>query len=241
MASQDGRFIRPPTLTATVADHIRESIVCGRLIPGSPLHEIDLSKAFGISRGTTREALRQLQDENLVEIIPHHGAFVTKLSPQRAWETYTLRAQLEPYAVRLAMERKAFRPQDLEELDALVRRLGDLAPGGDPFDIITTDMEFHRVMCERSDHILVLDMLRSLRFQTRLFILNTILYHSDLEQDELTHREILNTIRAGDPIRAEISVHEHIMNAGANLVKSMESNAASADVGTGPKTSQNAT
>jgi len=202
---------------------------------------MDLSKAFGISRGTTREALRQLQDENLVEIVPHHGAFVTTLSPQRAWEIYTLRAQLEPYAVRLAMDRQAFRPQDLEDLDALVRRLGDLAREGDPFAVITTDMEFHRVMCERSDHTLVLDMLRSLRFQTRLFILNTILYHSDLEQNDLTHREILNRIRTGDPLRAETGVHEHIMNAGANLVRSMEAHAESADALTPPAGPRNAT
>jgi len=222
MASRSGRFVRPLTLTATVADHIRESIVRGQLAPGAPLHEVDLCNSLGISRGTVREALRQLQDENLVEIVPHQGACVTTLSPKRAWEIYTLRAQLEPYAVRLAMERKAYRPQDLEELDLLVRRLGELERQGDPFDVVSADMEFHRVMCERSEHELVLDTLRSLRFQTRLFILNTLLYHSDLEQDERTHRTILDRISAGDPVRAEASVHEHIINAGTYLVQSME-------------------
>ncbi|WP_410965018.1 FCD domain-containing protein, partial [Salmonella sp. SAL04286] len=88
---------------------------------------------------------------------------------------YTLRAQLEPYAVRLAMERRAYRPQDLDELETLVRRLGQLERKGDLSEIVTTDMEFHRVMCERSDHGLVIDVLRGLRFQTRLFILHTIL------------------------------------------------------------------
>src|ERR1700730_11406682 len=129
-------FVRPPTLTATVVDHIRESIVRGQLAPGAPLHEIDLSKSLGISRGTVREALRHLHDENLVEIIPHQGAFVTELSAKRAREVYTLRAQLEPYAVRLAMERKAYREQDLEELDGLVRRLGALERKGGLFEII---------------------------------------------------------------------------------------------------------
>lgn len=228
MMSRAGRFVRPPTLTATVTDHIRESIVRGQLAPGSPLHEVDLCTSLGISRGTVREALRQLQDENLVEIVPHQGACVTTLSPKRAWEIYTLRAQLEPYAVRLAMERKAYRPQDLEELDLLVRRLGELERQGDPFDVVSADMEFHRVMCERSEHALVLDMLRSLRFQTRLFILNTLLYHSDLEQDERTHRTILDRICAGDPVRAEASVHEHIINAGTYLARSMEAHGSAA-------------
>lgn len=227
------QFVRPPTLTATVADHIREAIVRGQLVPGAPLHEVELSKSLGISRGTVREALRLLLDENLVEIIPHQGAFVTQLSAKRAREIYTLRAQLEPYAVRLAMERQAYRQPDLDELDALVRRLGDLERKGDLFEIITTDMEFHRVMCERSDHALVMDVLRSLRFQTRLFILNTILYHSDLELDELTHRAILVAISAGDPARAEESVRRHIIDAGTYLLRSMEAHARSAGVAAG--------
>jgi len=219
-------FVRPPTLTATVADHIREAIVRGQLAPGAPLHEVELSKSLGISRGTVREALRHLNDENLVEIVPHQGAFVTELSAKRAQEIYTLRAQLEPYAVRLAMERRAYRPQDLDELETLVRRLGQLERKGDLSEIVTTDMEFHRVMCERSDHGLVIDVLRSLRFQTRLFILHTILYHSDLELDELTHRAILVAISSNDPARAEESVRKHIIDAGTYLLRSMEAHAA---------------
>jgi len=131
------------------------------------------------------------------------------------------------------MERGAYRQQDLDELDTLVRRLGGLERKGDLFEIITTDMEFHRVMCERSDHALVMDVLRSLRFQTRLFILNTILYHSDLELDELTHRAILVAIAAGDPARAEESVRKHIIDAGTYLLRSMEAYARSAGAGAG--------
>jgi len=120
------------------------------------------------------------------------------------------------------MERKAYRRKDLDGLNALVRRLGDLEQQGDLFEIITTDMEFHRVMCERSEHTLVIDMLRGLRFLTRLFILNTMLYRSDRERDELTHRSILNAISAGDPMRAEACVHRHIIDAGTYLIRKME-------------------
>jgi len=215
-------FVRPPTLTATVVDHIRAAIVQGQFAPGAPLHEVDLCNLLGVSRGTVREALRQLRDENLVEIVPQRGACVTTLSPRRAWEIYTLRAQLEPYAVRLAIEREAYREQDLEELDALVVRLGALGSAGDPIAVVSTDMEFHRVLCERSEHALLIDALRRLRFQTRLFILNTLLYHSDREQDDRTHRVILDMVRAGQPAPAEACVREHIINAGTYLVHLME-------------------
>jgi DNA-binding GntR family transcriptional regulator len=217
-------FQRPHTLATTVADHIREEIFRGRLLPGAPLHEVEISKTLHISRGTVREALRSLQEGSLVEIVPRQGAFVTRLGPRRAKEIYTLRALLEPYAVRLAMERGAYRPGDLDELDALVRRLGALEQNDqrDVFEIVLADMEFHRVMCARSGHGALIDVLQDLQVQTRLFILHTMLYHSDIEKDEHTHRAILDAIRSGIPARAEEMVRTHITNAGSFLVARIE-------------------
>jgi DNA-binding GntR family transcriptional regulator len=196
------------------------------MAPGLPLHEVELSTALKVSRGTVREALRLLHDEDLVDILPHQGASVMTLSPRKAWEIYTLRAQLEPYAVRLALENQAYTLQDLEELDALVGRLGE--HDGDPFDSISADMEFHRVMCERGGHGVLMDMLGSLRSQTRLFILNTMIYHSDTIQDEVMHRTILDALREGDPRHAEEVVRNHIIDTGTALVQRLEGQARSA-------------
>jgi DNA-binding GntR family transcriptional regulator len=226
MTSDTSRFVRPPTLTATVANHIREAIARGERRPGSPLHEAELSAALKVSRGTVREALRLLHDESVVDILPHQGAFVMQLSARKAWEIYTLRAQLEPYAVRLALERRAYTADDLEDLDGLVRRMGDL--GGDPFERIAADMEFHRVMCERGGHGALMEMLRSLQSQTRLFILNTMIYQSDPEQDETAHRAILDALREGDATRTEEVVRDHITETGTALVRRLEEQEAAA-------------
>jgi len=218
------KFQRPHTLATTVADHIREEIFRGRLLPGAPLHEVEISKTLQISRGTVREALRSLQEGSLVDIIPHQGAFVKRLGPRRAREIYTLRALLEPYAVRLAMEANAYRVTDLDELDALAGRLGSLeqTEQKDMFDIVLADMEFHRVMCARSDHGVLIEVLQNLQIQTRFFILHTMLYQSDIEKDEQTHRAILDAIRSRMPSRAEAMVRSHIMNAGTFLVARIE-------------------
>ena len=99
---------------------------------------------MGVSRGTAREALRLLHQEGaLVEIIPHRGAFVIKLTVERAREIYTLRALLEPYAVRVAMENKAYTEEDLWELQQLVQRLGELENERNDPALVKTDMEFH--------------------------------------------------------------------------------------------------
>jgi len=217
------RLHRPPTLTAATAQNIQEAILRGDFAPGDPLHEADLSESLGVSRGTVREALRLLHQEGaLVEIIPHRGAFVIKLSVERAREIYTLRALLEPYAVRVAMENRAYTASDLAQLEALVLRLMELENERNDPALVKTDMEFHHVATRACKHQLLLEMVGKLQSQTRVLIFNTKRYRSDNVPDSVTHRAILEGIRSGDPLAAEEIVRRHIIDAGSSLVKRME-------------------
>ena len=216
------QIVRPPTLTAVVVDAIRGAIFRGDLQPGEPLREVELSQSLDVSRGTVREALRMLHKERLIEIKPHRGAFVRKLSPRTAAEIDTLRALVEPYAVRVALENRAYSEQDLEALAALARRVDELYEKGDMIETIKADVAFHRLICERSDHQLlvrVLDNIQSLMMQ---FMLNTRLYRSDEVSDEHSHRAIVEAIRQGDPVFAEKILREHIQEARTLLLGRME-------------------
>jgi DNA-binding GntR family transcriptional regulator len=175
-----------------------------------------------VSRGTLREAIRQLYDEGLVEILPHRGAFVARLSRERAKEIYTLRALLEPYAVRVTAEMKGFDPHDLDELDALVDHWGELEKEDDIYGILEAEIEFHRKICQRSGHRLLLGVLDNLVSQTQLFILHTKLYQTDLVPDKVSHRAILDAIRSGDPASIEDAVRQHIVEAGDRLISRLE-------------------
>jgi DNA-binding GntR family transcriptional regulator len=217
------RLHRPPTLTAATAQNIQEAILRGYFAPGDPLREADLSESLGVSRGTVREALRLLHQEGaLVEIIPHRGAFVIKLSVERAREIYTLRALLEPYAVRIAMENRAYTPADLDQLEALVLQLMELENERNDPALVKTDMEFHHVATRACNHQLLLEMVGKLQSQTRVLIFNTKRYRSDKVPDSVTHRAILEGIRSGDPLAAEEIVRRHIIDAGSSLVRRME-------------------
>lgn len=213
---------RPPTLTAVVADTIRDSIFRGDLRQGQPLREVELSEALNVSRGTVREALRLLQEEKLVEIIPHRGAFVTELSPRTVREVYTLRGLLEPYAVRVALEKGAYTDEDLETLAALVWRMGELEQKGDVLGISKADLDFHYLMCKRSDHLLLLELFKSLQSLARLCMLNIKTYSADLPSDELHHRQILDAIQLGDPAHAAEIVRGHINESKEALLAAME-------------------
>jgi DNA-binding GntR family transcriptional regulator len=216
------QIVRPPTLVAAAAEHIRQEIIRGNLLPGTPLHEVELSTTLDISRGSLREALRLLQQEGLVEVIPYRGAFVARLTPKKVKEIYTLRTLLEPYAVRLCVENKVFNNEDYEEMENLVERLGEFEKSGDDAEAIQVDMRFHELICQGCQHSLLMEVLTNLQSLTLMLILNTKLYHSDITPDDVSHQAILDSIMSGDPEQVEQVVREHILDAGSSLVKRMQ-------------------
>jgi DNA-binding GntR family transcriptional regulator len=133
-----------------------------------------------------------------------------------------MRALLEAYAVRMAMEANAFTEEDFQEMRNLIKQLGDL--GGSDFEAktIDVDMRFHHIICYRCEHSLLMEELEHLRSLTLLFILNTKLYRSDVVQDEVSHTAILDAILTGNPEYAAQVVADHIDDAGTSLLKRME-------------------
>ena len=213
---------RPPTLTHTVVEAVRESIYRGEIQPGAPLREVPLAESLGVSRITIREALRYLHEEGLVEIYPHRGAFVTRLSPRRAQEVYTFRALVEPYAVRRALDAGAYGEQDLARLEVLALRLDEMVESaGHLYETVKADIEFHHLVCSQSDHGLVLETLEYLQSLTWLFVLHTRIYEAEAYLDAPSHHQIYEAIRTGDPALAEETVRGHIETAGQVLLIQM--------------------
>ena len=101
-----------------VLDALRGSIVSGRLAPGARLIERELIAMTGVSRTVIREALRQLEAEGLVDVVPHRGAVVRELTVAEARDLYAIRALLEGLAARMFVEKAG-----ADELAALGREL----------------------------------------------------------------------------------------------------------------------
>lgn len=131
-------------LRREVLDTLRLSIVHGRLAPGSRLIERELIAMTGVSRTVIREALRQLESEGLVDVVPNKGAVVRKLSVDEARDLYAIRAVLEGLAARMFVEKAD---------DALIAELGrELAAttqayrAGDPEKTIEIKNRFYDVL-----------------------------------------------------------------------------------------------
>ncbi len=214
-------FERPETLTSAVARSIGEAIVLGQFAPGQPLPEVPLSLQLGTSRGTVREALRLLAEQGLVEIYRHRGAFVAPATPRKAREIFTLRAELEVFAVRLVFERGGYHEATLMALEDALIRLSAAASRADIFETAELDMRFHDLLSRDCDHQTLLDVLAGLRLQMRRFIVYTKLIHSDVEPEAVTHRRLLDAIRTGDVHCATGALRRHILEAGEHLLQKL--------------------
>jgi DNA-binding GntR family transcriptional regulator len=213
---------RPETLVSAVARYIRDAIMRGEYAPGRALPEVWLAEQLQTSRGTIREAFRLLADQGLVETFPHRGSFVASLTPRRARELYTLRAELESYAVRLVMERGGYTASAREALHVALERLHVDPERADQYELANADMEFHELLSRESDHQVLLDTLGSLRLQMRQFIVYTKLMGSDEEPEYETHRRLLEAVESGATEAAVAAVRSHIHEAGQLLMRKLE-------------------
>jgi len=210
---------RPETLTNAVASYVRDAIVNGRLAPGSRLSEVALATELDTSRGTVREALRTLAVGGLIEAIPHRGVFVTQLSVRATWEITSLRALLEPYAARLALE--AVGSALNAEVQAAFDGLRVAVETGDPLTVADADVAFHRSVFARCGHAMLLNQLETLQSLARRVVLTNQISSADAPTLIAQHQPIADAVELRDPELLEAAVRAHVIEGGELLMTRM--------------------
>jgi DNA-binding GntR family transcriptional regulator len=200
---------------ASLADRayhvIREMIVSLELPPGAVIDERSLTERLGIGRTPTREALRRLAQERLVEVYPRRGMFVTSVEIHDLASLAEVRSVLESHAARLAAERATDEDRNALEslLDELESRI-DL----DTRELMALDERIHRQVY-RSAHNSFLESTLEEYYVLALRIWYLALDRTrELEQAVLGQRELLEAIRDGDADRAEETMHRHVLDFG---------------------------
>lgn len=124
---------------ARIAEGIRSRILAGLYPPGTRIRQEDVAAEFGASRVPVREAIRQLEYEGLVTVVPNSGAWVSTLTLAECEEVYQMRERLEPLLLRYSAP--GLTPADLDHLASLAQRISDA--GGDTEEFLHLDREFH--------------------------------------------------------------------------------------------------
>jgi len=133
-------------LRRQVLDELRQSIISGRCAPGARLLERELIEMLGVSRTVIREALRQLESEGLVAILPNKGPIVRELTASEGKDIYSIRAVLEGLAARLFVQNASH--SQVEELEHALDRTCDAYRTNDPGLILETKNRFYDVLFE---------------------------------------------------------------------------------------------
>ena len=189
---------------------LRKAILKGELAPGERLMEKQLAEKMGVSRTPIREAIRKLELEGLVIMIPRKGAEVAKITEQDIKNVLEVRAALESLAVKLACQKMT--DEDMQVLLSINDAFTEAARIMDVETVIKKDVEFHDVIYHSTNNEKLVQMINNLREQIYRFRVEYIRQMSDFKTLVEEHEEIVKTIMEKNGVEAQEIAARHIEN-----------------------------
>lgn len=198
-------------LRAQLVNKLRENLIAGHYRAGDRLIEKNLEAEYGVSRTVVREALRQLESERLVEIVPNVGPRVRGLSYDDVVDLYQVRTALESAASRLAAQSASI--SQVAALRAAFDHLTSRAAGVDVADLIVEKNAFYDALIDASGNPIIGEMLANV--QARIAQLR---YITLAAPDRVPHmlaelRKVVEAIESADPTAASAASHTHVDSA----------------------------
>ena len=226
-------------ITTSLADEIafrlQRKILKGDYQPGSRLVQDELCQIFGVSRTPIREALRKLQAQHLVNVIPNRGAKVRVFDKNELVEVYTIRAELEGFGCELAAEKMTSkilaRLKEIQgQLAAGVSRFARQEVGPDDearFNSVVnqTNTEFHETIHQAAGNAHLIRIVADLlQFFPKDYIWQAVRssLREFLELNVEEHERVLDCLVSGDASGARREMKRHVLHAGSRLVSYLE-------------------
>lgn len=198
-------------LRSRIADLLREAILRGDLRPGQALTEVSLAQQLRVSRAPVREAFRSLSEEGLLETVPYKGTRVRPLTHLDIEETYSLRGQLETFAVSRILQNPL--PVDLGPLDALTVSMQERAAAGDIAGLNLEDEHFHKTLIALADHALLMSVWTTVSLRVRQIMALRNRQNQDLMEVALNHLPIVAALKNCDLAAAQAYIERHVSSA----------------------------
>lgn len=198
-------------LRELVFEALRDAIISSALRPGERLMEVQLADELGVSRTPVREAIRKLEHEGLVVMIPRKGAYVADISLKDVAEIFDVRKALEALAAHRAAERA--NEEDLEQAERILVEYGECIEKLDMPRLIEVDTQFHESIYHMAGNSRLKQMLNLLSEQVMRYRTMTLSHGPRMRRALEEHRRIVEAIAGRDPERASRLAREHIESA----------------------------
>ena len=197
-------------LRDVVFNTLRQAILRGELKPGERLMEIQLANKLGVSRTPIREAIRKLELEGLVLMIPRKGAEVAEITEKNLRDVLEVRCALEELAVQLACDR-----MDEAGIKAMKEASAEFCNTLDSDDITRiaqADVAFHDIIYAATDNRRLIQLLNNLREQMYRYRIEYLKKKECYPQLLEEHQTIIDSIESRDKGRATQITGQHIKN-----------------------------
>lgn len=203
-----------------VFNTLRHAILKGELEPGERLMEIALAKKLGVSRTPIREAIRKLELEGLVVMVPRKGAEVADITEKDLRDVLEVRTALEELSIELAM--KNMGGKDFDALRTASGTFAKACAGHDPIKTTEADVAFHEMIYLATDNHRLIQMINNLReqmYRYRLEYIKDKSAHGRLIEE---HNRIIAAMESGDIQAAKAAIRLHVVNQEENVLKSIK-------------------
>ena len=207
-------------LRDVVFNTLRQSILKGELEPGERLMEIQLAQKLGVSRTPIREAIRKLELEGLVVMIPRKGAEVARITEKDMRDVLEVRGTLEELAVSLAC--KNMSDDIIQELRMANKLFESAIVSKDVVKIVDADVNFHDVIYKATDNQRLMQIISNLSeqmYRYRLEYIKDARSHSILISE---HADIISRLQTKDEEGAKSVMNQHIYNQEKGIMRMMK-------------------
>lgn len=220
------------TLRQQAYQHLRARLLDGELTAGTQLSEPDLAKQLGMSRTPVREALRQMENEGLLDYAPRFGAMVRIPDRQELGQMYDVRAALESYAAAQAAQ--TIDPGEETQLDAALRTMRDIAgrlpqhdgavlENPDLGEFIRADMTFHRIIIQAAGNQYMSRILDGTHLLVRVFTGTSWQYNAErLNEAVRFHERLVDALKNRDSEAARLLSVEAMSVARDNALRAWD-------------------
>jgi DNA-binding GntR family transcriptional regulator len=212
---------RPLSLSEQIAERLSQEILAGTYQPGQRILEQHIAGRFEVSRGPVREALRLLEREGVIEILPRRGAQVTSLTVKEVTDIFDIRGALVGLCMVLAMER--LEPGQWGQVKEWVERLGRLArENGGADEYLSISFRLSLFLGRSSGNERLYELLRSLSRQTVRYTALGLGTQARRRQSARTWRHLLKAVLAGNAAEAEVAARTLVKKSRDAAIRRLE-------------------
>ena len=209
------------SLTSAVADKLRDQIIRGEIADGTQLRQDVIAGQYHVSRIPVREALRQLDAEGLITIVPNRGAIVPELSPNDVEELFAIRALLEPEVLKLSIPRLT--QSDLAEAEAILNKyVNELRREEHMENWGRMNWQFHSILYSRAERPHFMSIIRNVNHNGERYTRLQLYLTHGMKRANQEHRQLLDLCRERESVAACKLLRQHIHHAGQSLKQVLE-------------------